>query len=123
MKHTILIADDDKALVETIRTRLEFEGFKTLTAHEGIRVIEHARKDKPDLIILDIKMPAGSGTFVLEDLLKLDETRDIPIIILTGLDDSDLEEKSYKLGAKAFIKKPCDLDKLTHKIKSLLGES
>lgn len=120
MNHTILIADDDKALVETIRLRLEFEGFKTLSAYEGVRVIEHARKDKPDLIILDVKMPAGSGVFVLEDLTKFEETMNIPVIILTGFGDANLREKAIGLGAKAFFEKPCDLDLLAELIRNLL---
>ena len=123
MKPTILIADDDREIVESIKEYLELQGFDTLFAFEGIRALEQARKNRPNLIILDIQMPTGTGIRVLEDLAKLDTTKNIPVIVLTGLDDSKIEERARQLGVKEYMRKPCNLEVLTLKINFLLGLS
>lgn len=121
MKHTILIADDDESLVEVLSKRLRIAGYETLATYEGIRTIERAHKDEPDLIILDWKMPTGSGDAVLEYLFAEKITRKIPVIILTGMDDPDIKEKAIALGARAFIKKPYEPKHLLQVIEDILS--
>jgi DNA-binding response OmpR family regulator len=120
MNKKILLADDDKELVEVLTERLEHSGYHVVSAYEGVRTIEVAHKERPDLIILDWKMPTGIGSFVLKDLKSKHDTRHIPVIILTGLDDSKIEEESLKLGATAFMKKPYDDKILLQKIREIL---
>ncbi len=123
MKRRILIADDDRELVLNLKQLLEFNHFETVTAYEGIRVVELARKQNPDLIILDIKMPAGDGHSVLQNLKSRDETMSIPVLILTGLERGGLEEEMKRAGAEGFLKKPYETDLLLGKINFLLGDS
>lgn len=120
MKKKILIADDDHDLVEVIRARLENFGYDVVCAYEGIRVIEMAHKEKPDLIILDWMMPAGYGDVVLSGLKEKNDTRHIPVIVLTCVDESDLEERVIKMGAVAFLHKPYDARVLIQKIHEAL---
>lgn len=118
----ILVVDDERDFTVTVRDRLEASGFETCVAHEGIRALEMAHKKKPDLIILDIRMPAGDGLTVLKTLREKEETRKIPVVILTGLDEEGLEEKVKKLGAALFLRKPFDLGSLVSRVSTLLPE-
>ncbi|MDO8461632.1 MAG: response regulator [Deltaproteobacteria bacterium] len=121
-KPMILVVDDERDFTVTVRDRLEASGFETCVAHEGIRALEMAHKKKPDLIILDIRMPAGDGLTVLKTLREKEETRKIPVVILTGLDEEGLEEKVKKLGAALFLRKPFDLGSLVSRVSTLLPE-
>lgn len=118
-KKRILIADDDREFVEMLSIQLEAAGYETVFAYEGIRAIELAHKERPDLIILDWKMPAGEGGSVLSFLAKEDDTKHIPVIILTGVDEPEVEEKALKLKAKAFIHKPYEPRALLQKIREV----
>jgi DNA-binding response OmpR family regulator len=120
MRKKILIADDDRDLVEVLSARLDAAGFDTMPAYEGIRAVEVAHKEKPDLILLDWKMPAGRGSDVLKDLKTKTDTKHIPVIILTGVSEGGIEETAYQLGAKLFLKKPCDAKFLIKKINEIL---
>jgi CheY-like chemotaxis protein len=120
-KRLILIADDDPDIVTLIRDLLEFEGFQTVSAYEGVRAIEIVHKRKPDLILLDLQMPAGTGQSVLENIRTVPDTKKIPVIVLTGLQASDLEEECLALGAQAFIRKPYERELLLAKIRQLIG--
>lgn len=118
--YTILIADDDKELTEILSDLLRYNGYNTYATFEGIRTIQAAHKEKPDLIILDLKMPAGSGRNVLQALRTRPETRDIPVIILTGIEDPFLRDEVTAAGAQDFVRKPYNSEDLLKKIKTFL---
>ena len=119
-KKKILIADDDRDFVAVLQTRLEHEGYDVFYAYEGFRVIEIAHKERPDLIVLDWKMPAGKGDSVMESLAKREDTNKIPVIIITGVGDQAVEEKVMHLGAKYFVRKPLDAKDFLEKIKNAI---
>jgi len=119
-KYTILIADDEQELVTTLRDFLEYEGFETLSAFEGVRTVETAHKKKPDLILLDLQMPAGTGQMVLESLRSRPETEKIPVIVITAIAKDNLEEEVRRRGAQDFLQKPFDPQDLLSKILALL---
>lgn len=119
-KYTILIADDEQELVTTLRDFLEYEGFETLSAFEGVRTVEIAHKKKPDLILLDLQMPAGTGQMVLESLRSRPETEKIPVIVITAIAKDNLEEEVRRRGAQDFLQKPFDPQDLLSKILALL---
>lgn len=119
-RYKILIADDDKDLVTLLRERIENDGFDTVCAFEGVRVVETAVKEHPDLIILDWLMPAGKAPYVLKGLRNNNETRHIPVIILTGIMENDMEKTAKDFGAKAFFRKPYEYREVILKIKELL---
>ncbi|OGP08074.1 MAG: hypothetical protein A2048_08280 [Deltaproteobacteria bacterium GWA2_45_12] len=116
----ILIADDERGIVENLRDLLESKGFNTVYAYEGIRAIEVAHKEKPDLIILDLNMPAGTGQTVIQNLKSRNETKEIPILVLSGMDEPHLKQKVVALGAKDFVPKPYDVEDLLGKIYDLV---
>ncbi len=116
----ILIADDEQDFVHLMKARLESEGHSVTAAHEGVRAIEMVRKEMPDLLLLDLKMPAGSGQSVLQTLRANPETKKLPVIVLTAMAGRSIEEESYRLGADAFIRKPFDIKRLLEKIDSIL---
>ena len=104
-KNSILIVDDEKNNLDTLSLVLSSE-YKIFKAEDGISAIDMAINHLPDVIVLDILMPGMSGYEVLAELKKSVKTRSIPVIILTGLDSADEEEKGLALDAADFIYKP-----------------
>lgn len=119
----ILIADDDREVVEVLKARLEVSGYETLVAYEGIRVMEIAHKKSPNLIILDLRMPAGTGQSVLKNLRSYQDTAKIPVIILTALKEPHLKEELLAAGAQDFMEKPYEADQLLEKIRLCLEKN
>ncbi len=117
----ILIADDDEDLVSILKDFLESKGYETFEAYEGIAVFEVAKNNKPDLILLDWKMPAGKGSAALEMLAEKEETRNIPVIVLSGASEPGMFETVRKMGVKSFIKKPYESEKLLEEIDLVLN--
>ncbi|MCX5687874.1 MAG: ATP-binding protein [Candidatus Omnitrophica bacterium] len=117
----LLIIDDEEDLSSMLSFRLKGAGFDTIVANNGENGIELAKKNKPDLILLDLMMPELDG-FEVSKRLKLDSvTRDIPIIIFSALGNKNTKESIEKLGAAEFIEKPFEPNILVDKINKLLG--
>lgn len=105
---TILVADDDKDLVMALSIRLKAAGYAVISAHDGEEAYELASKNKPDLIILDVRMPAGGGFSSIDRMKHSLTTRNIPVIFLTAFDDEEMREEGRNLGAAGFFRKPFD---------------
>lgn len=117
----ILIADDEPDFVELISMRLEVNGFKVVAAKDGQEAIDKTKKEKPDLLILDMMMPKLDG-FEVCRMLKFDDNfKDLPIIVLSALDQQQDREKAIEAGADEYFIKPFDLSLLLTKIKDLIG--
>jgi len=113
----ILIVDDEVDLVETVRFPLEMEGFNVLVSYNGEDALSQARKEKPDLILLDLMLPKLDGYKVCR-LLKFDERyKNIPILMLTAKTQEKDKALGMETGANEYITKPFDLDKLVEKVK------
>ena len=123
MKEKILIADDDKDFAITLRERLQAEGYVVVEVAEGVRAVEAAHKEQPDLILLDLKMPVGGGESVLQRLRGRYDTADIPIIIITGHSAPGLAERVIAEGASDFIEKPYDGADLLRRIRELMSDT
>jgi DNA-binding response OmpR family regulator len=121
-KKKILIVDDERDIVKGLMIRLQGAGYEVTTAFDGAQGVFMAHKEKPDLIILDIRMPAGNGFSVAQRLKRSIHTFTIPVIFLTGSPDRNAEEKAMALGARFFIKKPYDPEELLDAIKRALEE-
>jgi DNA-binding response OmpR family regulator len=119
----ILIIDDEKSLVFGLDTLLKSQGYLTIAAYDSVFGISSAHKDKPDLIILDLGLPAGGGLYVLENLKDSLETHDIPIIVLTAQQGKDLEEKVKQMGAAAYFHKPFESQQLLSQLNDMLNKS
>jgi len=122
MAKKILVADDEPDLVKMLSMRLRAHGYEVIAAFDGLQAVKEAYKEKPDLILLDIKMPAGDGYTVLENLKRSVQIRSIPIIFVSALPPSEVEEKVVQLGAQGFISKPFDSKELIARVKKVLGE-
>lgn len=113
MAKRILVVDDEPELVEMLKFRLETSGYVVVTAFNGKEGLEKAKKEKPDLIILDIIMPEMDGTAMAQALKEDAETRDIPIIFLTCLvEKGEVKQGSRMIGSNLFIAKPFEAEEL-----------
>jgi DNA-binding response OmpR family regulator len=119
-KKKILIVDDERDIVKALAIRLQSRGYQTVVAFDGAQGVFMAHKEKPHLILLDIRMPAGDGFSVAEKLKESKSTRKIPVIFLTGSPELEAEEKAMALGARFYIKKPYDPEELLDAIERAL---
>ena len=118
----ILIVDDEVDLVETIRFPLEMEGFDVLVSYNGEDALNQARKENPDLIILDLMLPKLDGYKVCR-LLKFDERyKHIPILMLTAKTQEKDKILGKETGADEYITKPFEMDYLMEKVKAYLNK-
>ena len=117
----ILIVDDDKDVLRGLNVRLRANGYSVVFAADGFSAISVARKEMPDVIILDIGLPAGDGFSVIERLGSLLPVAHIPIIILSARDISGNKERALNAGVEAFLQKPVDNDVLLETIRKALG--
>jgi DNA-binding response OmpR family regulator len=118
----ILIVDDEVDLVETVRFPLELEGFDVLVSYNGEDALNQARKEKPDLIILDLMLPKLDGYKVCR-LLKFDERyKHIPILMLTAKTQEKDKILGKETGADEYITKPFEIDYLMEKVKAYLSK-
>ena len=116
----ILIADDDRNIVELLRLYIEKEGYTTLTASNGKEAIEVLKKQKPDLVILDVMMPEADGWQVCKEIRKTSET---PIIMLTAKGETFDKVLGLELGADDYMVKPFETKELMARIKAVLRRS
>jgi len=119
-KKKILIIDDFHPLLEEIVEFVNMEGYKALSANDGVEGIQVAIQEKPDLIICDIQMPKMNGYDVYRTLEKIPETATIPFIFLTALTQVQDFRKGLELGADDYLIKPFELDNLLLTIKKRL---
>jgi len=119
----ILIVDDEPDLVKTLSLRLMSCGYEVSVASDAVSGVRQALKERPDLILLDIVMPAGGGFKAFENLKKSHRTMIIPIIFISAyLSPEELRDKAVQLGAQGSIHKPFESKELVRKIKIILGE-
>jgi DNA-binding response OmpR family regulator len=119
---TILIVDDDPDVRLGLNLRLKANHYEVVFAADGVGTIAATRKYMPNLIILDLGLPAGDGFSVLEMLKANDSLCLIPIIVVSGRDRNTNRDRALKAGAKAFLQKPVDNARLLAVIRQLLGE-
>ena len=123
-KPVILVVDDEQDVLTIMQDFLEMSGYSVITADNGPDACTLAKSKTPDLIILDITMPDMDGGQVAQQLEDTPETKDIPIIFLTGLLSKDDEKHTgNKVGGKIMFAKPCDFNELVKQIENLLPAS
>jgi CheY-like chemotaxis protein len=118
---TVLLVDDDNVFLLTIGVRLKSMGYTVYAAKDAVTAISAVRKNNPDVIVLDVTIPAGDGFMVAERLQKLISTAATPIIFITASENPELRERAMKTGAVAFMKKPFDATTLADAIESALS--
>ena len=109
MKKTVLIADDEADIVETLQFMLESDGFEVLTAYDGEEALNVARRAIPDVILLDVMMPKING-YKVSRLLKFDKKfQDIPILMITARSQEEDKLIGEETGADEYITKPFEI--------------
>jgi CheY-like chemotaxis protein len=117
----ILVIDDDADIRRLLKIRLGNEGYETAFAWDAVTALTIARKESPDLIVLDLGLPGGDGYVVMERLQTLAPFAMIPIVVLSARPVDPNAEKSIAAGATAFVEKPIDMDTLLAAIRDALG--
>jgi CheY-like chemotaxis protein len=118
---TVLLVDDDNVFLLTIGVRLKSMGYTVHAAKDAVNAISAVRKNNPDVIVLDVSLPAGDGFMVAERLQKLISTAATPIIFVTASENPSLRERAMKLGAVEFLNKPFEATTLADAIESALS--
>ena len=117
----ILVVEDHKDSCLWISAVLRQSGFEAITAGDGTLAVRLARSEQPDLILLDMHLPCGSGEFVLQSLRKQPSCSRIPVIVMSG--DTDLDEDALgEMGAVAVFRKPVDVHAFLRAIKEWAGK-
>ena len=119
---TILLIEDEAALQKTMGDVLSQEGYKMLSALDGEVGARMAKEEIPDLILLDLVLPKLMGFEVLLQLRKDEKTKDIPVIILTNLENLEDVQRATDLGATTYlVKSNYELQEVVQKVKTALG--
>ena len=118
--HKLLVVDDENDICDFVKAFFKDRGFHVFTALNGEEALSIAKRERPDLVLLDIKMKGMDGLAALKHIRELD--RSIKIIMVTALEDQDKMREAYKLGACDYITKPLILDYLEETVlKNLKG--
>lgn len=116
----ILVADDDRELSKLICTLLAAAGHQAFPAFDGASAMMAAmRAPQPNLIILDVRMPAGDGQLTLQKLKQAGKTAPIPVLVLTAVQDPSVRDEMLSKGAVAFMHKPFDSEELLATVSQL----
>lgn len=118
---TVLLVDDDNTILLGTGVRLKSMGYTVYTAKDAVSAVSAVRKNEPDVVVLDISLPAGDGFLVADRLQNLVGSAATPIIFITASDNPALRERAKKLGAVGFLKKPFDATSLADAIESALS--
>lgn len=121
-KKKILIVEDSKSTCEVLKAVLEAEGRLIFLARDGVTGLALARREKPDLILLDLLLPKLNGYEVCARLKRDNTVRHIPVLIISTINSTEGVERAKICGAKNFIKKPYNLEDLLREVKKLLSE-
>lgn len=119
-KGRLLVVDDDRDFVTALAARLELRGFQVTKAFDGKEGFEKACAEKPDAVILDVRMPEMNGFEVCKKMKADENCKEIPVIMLTGKSDPGDVQTAKDIGADAYFIKPFDLDTLLYEIYALL---
>ena len=116
----ILIVDDEERNLKLLALLLSGEGYRLVTARSGLEALEQAKRAIPDLILLDIMMPGLDGFEVCRRIRQDPAIRQVPVIMVTALEDRDSRIFGLEAGANEFLTKPVDGSELTVRVKNLL---
>ena len=116
----ILVIDDDTAINELIKVNLELEGHQVVQAYDGIKGFALCKQELPALVILDVMMPDVDGFTVAQRIRKNDETKDIPILMLTALSQLNDKVNGFNIGVDDYLVKPFEMQELEVRVRALL---
>ena len=118
---TILIAEDEKDIRELIVFSLDFAGFDVIAAVDGQEAVEKALEIKPDLIMMDVRMPRMTGYEACAKMKSMEETKNIPVVILSAKGQESEIQTGLAAGAYEYILKPFAPDELIQRVKDIVA--
>ena len=118
---SILLVDDDTTLLLAIGVRLKNMGYTVYTAKDAVSAVSAVVKNLPDIVVLDVALPAGDGFLVAERLQRMVGCAATPVIFMTASENPRLRERSVQLGAASFLRKPFDATTLADAVESALS--
>ncbi|MCG6919135.1 MAG: response regulator [Deltaproteobacteria bacterium] len=118
MAEKILVADDEQEIRNLLDHFLKGQGYEVVLASDGNEALKLAAEENPQVIILDIKMPGLDGLEVCKQLKENEQTKLIPVIVITGFEDNKME--SLNIGADDFVNKPFDMAEISSRVRSAL---
>lgn len=116
-----ILAVDDTAIVLTRIADTLRSDYEVITVNSGVRALRYLEQERPDLILLDIEMPQKNGIETLQEIRMMQDRKDIPVIMLTGVEDKDAVLKSVRLGICDYMLKPFSSEDLLKRIRRVLG--
>jgi two-component system cell cycle response regulator DivK len=119
----ILVIEDDRKISMALTVRLKSKGYEVSAAHDALGGVQLAAKNKPDLILMDISMPAGGGFSAAERIQNLASTVGTPMIFLTASKDPNFRKRAMDLGAVGYFEKPYEANELMGAIERVLAGS
>ena len=128
----IMVVDDSIIILKTLSMKLKASGYDVLTAEDGAVAVSTARRERPDLILLDLVFPpdvahgggvAWDGFLIMDWLKRMEEAKNIPVIVITGNKSEEFKTRSMAAGAVGYLQKPINNDELLGAIHLALGEA
>jgi DNA-binding response OmpR family regulator len=116
----ILVIDDDEIVARSVELSLRHDGFQVSVAHSGVEGLKLARRESPDLIILDILMPGMDGYQVCRELRQDPMLGDVPVLLLTAKGKDEDKIEGFRAGADDYLTKPFNIDELILRVKAIL---
>ncbi len=123
VRRSVLIVDDDEATLDVLSARLNRQGFDTTTADNGKLALTLARTEKPSVILLDLRLPDMDGFELCQELVDDEATSEIPVIIVSGLEQPDIIRRSRAAGCHYYVRKPYDPNALLILIQQAIDEA
>ncbi len=121
-KYRILAVDDNSISLATIEQALK-EKYEVTPLNSGVRALQYLKKNKPDLILLDVRMASKDGVETLREIREMEDCQNIPVIMLTSQNDKHTVLESFMLGADNYILKPFNVEDLHERIESVLRKA
>jgi CheY-like chemotaxis protein len=119
----ILVVDDDFGVQKVVQDMMTYFGYETVSATGGYEALKVLEKEHPMLVILDIQMPDLNGLAVLQKIKSDPKTKDIPVLMLTSLQQVKDVEDAFAKGAAGYLTKPLDINRAEIKIKEILAKN
>jgi two-component system alkaline phosphatase synthesis response regulator PhoP len=118
MKPRVLVVDDESDFIQLLKYNLENQGFDILTASDGMEALNVARRELPDVVLVDLMLPDIDGFSVCEILRSQPSTSKVPIIVVSALDGEYVRSRGIRAGVSCCFKKPVDMKMLGESIRS-----
>ncbi|MGB2706079.1 MAG: response regulator [Candidatus Omnitrophota bacterium] len=121
MAKKVLVVDDEPDVLKIVGFRLKSAGYEIKKASDGQEALDLIKKDRPDLVLLDLRMPVMDGYEVCRRIKSDENLKDIPVIFLTASSGATIKDKAYEYKADDYIIKPFEPEELLRKVKKFIG--